>query len=72
VPDLAEKLPVWQRMAHLLRSGSLTMAAVASELGVPVDTIVKTTKRHENKVFVRVPGADGVYRIGLLDSRNVA
>ena len=59
-------------MAHLLRGGSLTMAAVAGELNVPVDTIVKTTKRHEGKVFIRVPGADGVYRIGLLDTRNVA
>jgi AAA domain len=71
-PDLAERLPTWQRMAHLLRGGSLTMAQVAVELEVPVDTIVKTTKRHEGKVFVRVPGTDGVYRIGLLDTRNVA
>jgi hypothetical protein len=71
-PDLAERLPVWQRMAHLLRAGSLTMVQVAGELDVPLNTIVQTTKRHEGRVFVRVPGADGVYRIGLLDSRNVA
>jgi hypothetical protein len=71
-PDLAERLPTWQRMAHLLRSGSMTMAQVAGELDVTVDLVAKTTKRHEGKVFVRVPGADGVYRIGLLDTRNVA
>ena len=44
----------------------MTMADLASELDVPIDTIVKTTKRGEGKVFVRVPGPDGIYRVGLL------
>jgi hypothetical protein len=66
VADLAERMTVRQRMTRLLRSGSLTMAAIASELDQPIDTIVKTVKRGEGKVFVRVPGPDGVYRIGLL------
>lgn len=65
VSDLATRLSVRQRMVGLLKSGSMTMAAIASELEVEVDTVVKTTKRGEGKVFVRVPGPDGVYRIGL-------
>ena len=65
--DLANRLPVRQRMFQLLGgAGALTMVEIASRLDVPLDTIVKTTKRHEGKVFVRLPGADGVYRIGLL------
>jgi hypothetical protein len=66
VVDLADRLSVRQRMVHVLRSGSMTMAAIAAELDVSVDTIVKTTKRGEGKVFVRAPGPDGVYRVGLL------
>ena len=64
---MASKVPVAQRMQSLLaREGALTMAAIAGALEVPVDTIVKTTKRHEGKRFVRLSGTDGVYRIGLL------
>lgn len=37
VQDLAERLPLWQRMAHLLRGGSLPIAAIADELGEKVD-----------------------------------
>jgi len=65
--DLADRLPIVQRMHALLaREGLLTMAAIAHELEVPVDTIVKTTKRHEGKRFTRVIGTDNLYRIGLL------
>jgi AAA domain-containing protein len=65
--DLADKLPVVQRMHALLaREGSMTMAHIAAKLDLPVDTVVKTSKRHDGKRFVRVPGSDGVYRIGLL------
>jgi hypothetical protein len=53
-------------MVHVLRGGSQTMAAIAAELDVPIDTIVKTTRRGEGKVFVRAVGPDGIYRVGLL------
>lgn len=67
IEDMASKVPVAQRMQSLLaREGALIMAAIAGALEVPVDTIVKTTKRHEGKRFVRLSGTDGVYRIGLL------
>jgi hypothetical protein len=66
VADLASRLSTRQRMVHLLRGGSQTMAAIAAELDVPVDTIVKTTKRGEGKVFVRMAGPDGVFRVGLM------
>ncbi|MFN8629041.1 MAG: hypothetical protein U0838_01590 [Chloroflexota bacterium] len=65
--DVAAQLSVRQRMVSLLRTGAMTMVEIAGELDVPVDTIVKTSKRGDGKVFVRVPGADGVFRIGLLE-----
>jgi len=66
VVDLAARLSTRQRMVHVLRGGSQTMAAIAAELDVPIDTIVKTTRRGEGKVFVRAVGPDGIYRVGLL------
>ena len=67
VAELAERMPLRQRMTSLLRGGAMTMAQIAAELDVPVDSIVKTSKRGEGKVFVRVAGSDGIYRIGLLE-----
>ena len=50
-------MPVAQRMQSLLaRDGALTMAAIAGALDVPVDTIVKTAKRHDGKRFIKLPG----------------
>jgi hypothetical protein len=66
VADLASKLSVRQRMLGLLQAGSMTMVEIASQLEVPVDTVVKTAKRGDGKVFVRLPGSNGIYRIGLL------
>lgn len=63
--ELADRLPLWQRIAGVLRSGSLTIAEIASELGAEVDSVSKAVRRGEGKAFVRVPGPDGVYRIGL-------
>lgn len=71
VSELASGLPLWQRMVGLLRSGSLTMLEIATDLDVKVDTVSKAVRRGDGKVFTRVPGPDGVYRIGLL-SRDVA
>jgi hypothetical protein len=72
VADLAPRLSLSQRMAHLLRGGALTIAAIAEELDEKVDSVTKAAKRGDGKLFIRVPGKDGVYRIGLVDRRTVA
>lgn len=66
VADLAVRMTVRQRMVALLRSGAMTMVEIAGELDVPVDTIKKTERRGRDRLFTRVPGDDGVYRIGLM------
>ena len=64
-------MPLWQRMVAILRSGSLTMVEIASDLDVKLDSVSKAVRRGDGKVFTRVPGPDGIYRIGLL-AREVA
>lgn len=68
VSDLAQKLPVWQRMKSELLNGARTLASLAETLGVPVDTLDRTVRRKRG-LFVRVSGQDGIVRIGLQDGR---
>jgi hypothetical protein len=67
VADLAARLTVRQRMVGLLRAGAMSMVDIAAELDTEMNTVVQTVKRGEGKVFVRVPGPDGIYRIGLAE-----
>jgi hypothetical protein len=67
VPQLADQLSISQRIRHLLRSGAMTYAAIAEELGEKPNTITQTVKRGKGKVFTIVLGADGIHRIGLLE-----
>jgi hypothetical protein len=67
VQELAVKLPLWQRINHALRSGPLTIAAMAEVLGAKVDSITKAVTRSEGKYFARIVGTDGVDRWALLD-----
>ena len=53
-------------MVGVLRTGSLTMVEIATDLDVKVDSVSKAVRRGDGKVFTRLPGPDGVYRIGLL------
>jgi hypothetical protein len=67
VSDLGDQLTLGQRMAHLLKGGPLTIAAIADELRAKVDTVAKTASR--NRAFTKMPGSDGVYRIALTEER---
>lgn len=66
--DLAADLPLWQRMKHALTGGPQRLARLADELGANVDTLERTVRR-KSALFTRVPSADGVTRIALLESR---
>ncbi len=62
-------MPWRQRVAAALRGGSLTVAELAEELDAKPDVIKQTVTRGIGKHFVRTPGPDGVFRIGLLERR---
>jgi hypothetical protein len=62
--DLAGQLPIRQRMAHLLRTGSMTPEAIAEEIGADVESIKRTFRRHKT-VFTVVEGG----RIGLMERK---
>jgi hypothetical protein len=69
VEGFAEKLSVRQRMQSLLKRGSLPVAEIAEELGIPLNTVTVTVKRGadgDRRWLTKLPGPDGVHRIGLL------
>jgi hypothetical protein len=67
VGELAEGLPLWQRVKSIVKTRPETYAALADELGAPVDSIVKAVKR-KNLVFTLVSGSkDGITRVALVE-----
>jgi hypothetical protein len=69
VEGLAERLPLWQRMVHLLKTGPMTLAQMADELDAKVDSVSKAANR--GKTFTKISGSDGITRIALV-ARQVA
>ncbi len=66
IVDLATQRLVRLRIAEHLKQGSRTHAELAAELGISSDTVIKTVGRHLGTLFVRVPGPDGILRVGLM------
>ena len=54
-PDLAEKMPIRQRMQHLLRGGAVSMKQLAEELDADPDTVRRTAQRHR-QIFTVIEG----------------
>jgi hypothetical protein len=68
VQDLAESLPLWQRMKSALTRGPRTLASLAEELHANVESLDRTVRR-KNGLFTRVPSSDGIARVALVESR---
>ena len=69
IAELAESLPLWQRLRSALQSGPpRTLAALAEELGAEVDSVDKTVRRKPG-LFTKVSGDDGIRRIALVERR---
>lgn len=68
--QLAGELPLSQRLyAAVRRGGPQTLVALAEETGGKVETIDRYVRRN-TKTYIRVPGADGVQRISLVERRT--
>jgi hypothetical protein len=68
VDGLAETLPLADRMKHVLKTGPLTIAEVATRLDAKPDSVEKAAKR--SGFFTRlIDFPDGVQRIALVERR---
>ena len=66
-PEIAERMPLRDRIAAILRDRQMTVLALAMELGSTPETIQKTMVRNEGKVFARSLGQGGVFQWTVLD-----
>lgn len=68
VDELADSLPLWQRIRHAVARVPMTAAALAEDLGANVESIERTVRRKKT-LFTRVSDGDGVSRIALMERR---
>lgn len=71
MPALALNLPLRQRIAHEVATGAMTIADLAERLEATPDTVGRTVRRYD-RLFTKVSGPDGIYRIGLLRNEVAA
>jgi hypothetical protein len=67
VDELADSLPLWQRMKDALTNGPRTLASLAETLEASVDTLDRTVRR-KSALFTRV-SRDGIAHIALVERR---
>lgn len=68
VQDLADKLPIRQRVAHLLRRGPLPIHAIAEELGEKAETVARIVRRSD--LFMKVTDTpSGIHVVALAERR---
>lgn len=69
IDEIAESLPLWQRIRSVVRSGPQTLASIAAEIGHDkVETVDRIVRKHKN-LFQKVAGQDGITRISLVERR---
>ena len=71
VPELAGGLSIKQRVRASIRSTPKTIAELATELGVKLNSVEQAVNRGKD-TFTKVAGPDGIYRIALLDLRRAS
>lgn len=64
-PDLAGNMSVRQRMAHLLRLGSMSPEGIADEISSSAETVKRTARRNK-QMFTVLPGGN----LGLLERNS--
>jgi hypothetical protein len=70
IDELAESLPLWQRIRSVLKVGPMTLAGIATELGHDnVESIDRAVRRNK-AMFTKVSGGpDHITRIALVEGR---
>ena len=69
IDELADSVPLWQRIRAVVKTGPQTLVAIAGELKHGnVESLDRIVRRHKN-VFTKVTGDDGITRIALVERR---
>lgn len=69
IDEVAETLPLWQRIRSIVKGGPQTLATIASELNYDkVDSLDRIVRKHKN-LFTKISGNDGVSRVALVERR---
>lgn len=69
IDEIAESLPLWQRIKGIVKAGPQTLASIASELNHDnVESLDRIVRKHKN-LFTKVSGKDGISRIALVERR---
>ena len=69
IEELADSVPLWQRIKAVLKTGPQTLATIASELRHDnVESLDRIVRKHKT-LFTKVSGADGISRIALVERR---
>ena len=68
IDDLAQGLPIWQRMRAALLGGPATLASLADTLNANVESLEREARRKKEH-FTRLSGPDGIARLALVSSR---
>jgi AAA domain len=71
VPELAGQVPLKARMIRALGSGALTYVELSTDLGADGPALRQVVHRYPD-LFVRIPGLDGIARIGLAAPSDMA
>jgi hypothetical protein len=70
IDELAESVPLWQRIRAVVKTGPQTLVAIAGELNYEnVESLDRIVRRHKG-VFQKVSGSDGITRIALVERRT--
>jgi hypothetical protein len=67
--ELAAGLPLWRRIAGALKSGPLTLIEIGQEIGHDNVESIDRIVRDKKAIFTKVPGADGIRRVALVERR---
>lgn len=69
VQELADSLPLWQRIREVVRHGPQTIATIATELNHGNVESIDRIVRRQKGVFTKITGGDGVHRVALVTRR---
>ena len=70
IDDMAQMLPLWQRIRQVVLRGPQPLHAIASALDYDNTETLERTVRRRKDLFTKITGADGIHQIALVEKRR--